>query len=275
MGLRVGTNTASIAVQRQSSLSQRELEKTIKQLSSGTRFAEAGIDAAGFAISEHLRGQISGQKAAKFNSENAISLVQVAEGSLNEQHNILIRLRELSVQSASDTYSDEERSYIDKEYQQLISEFDRIAQTTQLGSQKLLAGSDSREMEFHVGAFSDSENIVKFRPDANTTSSEMGLSRLNVMSKSEARESLKDLDKAISKVASVRASFGAFQARMESVTNNNSVQVENLTAAQSRLSDVDVAEVFSRMTKAQVMEQFQISVLAQANAAPNYVLRLL
>lgn len=274
MGLRINTNLASISAQRQLGKTQRALEKTAKQLASGDRFSDLTEGAGDFAIAEHLRGQIKGQRAALSNSQNAISFVQIAEGGLNEQNNILIRMRELAVQSASDTFDDKDREFIDSEYQQLVQEIDRIAQTTQFGSSKLLAGN-SKTYEFQVGSYGTPQDVIKYTSDANTTASALDVSGTDVTDKYDSRDNLETIDEAITKIAGQRAKFGAIQSRLDSVVNNSQTQIENLEAAHSRIADTDIAEAASEFAKHQVMTQYQTAVLAQANQYPSYALRVL
>lgn len=274
MSLRINTNLASLSAQRNLAQSQRKLETVMKQLATGSRFADPSEGAGDHAVSEHLRAQVKGQKAARVNAENAIGFVQVAEGGLNEQNNILIRLREIAIQSASDTFSDTEREMMDLEFQQLITEVDRIAKTTQFGSTKLLAG-DSKQMEFQVGAYGTSNDVVKFSSNANTTSSALDVSGLSVSDKSDARDSLEYIDDALTTIASNRASFGAIQSRLQSVVGNSDIQIENLEGARSRIADTDFAGATSELFKQQALGQYQISILAQANQFPQSVLRLI
>lgn len=274
MPFRIGSNVASLTAQRYLDKAQRQSEKSLKALASGSRIANAGDDAAGFAISEILRGQISGTRQARFNATNATSLLQTAEGGLNEQNNILIRLRELAVYAASDTVGEEEREMLDKEYQQLTQEFDRISQTTNFGNKSLLTGS-GEEFQFHVGANNGESNIVKFKLDADTGSSEMGISGLNIEDKSNAREALEDLDGALLKIASVRSTFGAIQSRFQYVVDTLSSQGENLERARSAIVDVDVAEEVSKLTRANILQDIGTSVLAQANADGGRAIKLL
>ena len=274
MGLRINTNLGSIAAQRQLAKSSLDVERNMKQLASGDRFSDMTEGAGDFAIAEHLRGQIKGMRAAKMNAENATSFVQIAEGGLNEQNNILIRMRELAVQSASDTFSDKERDMMNMEFQQVKSELDRIAQTTQFGSHKLLAGED-KEYEFQVGAYKGEDNIIRYESSTNTTSSELGISGLDVSDKGDARDALSDIDDALDGIAKARANFGAVQSRLSSVVNNSDTQIENLEAAHSRIADTDFAQGVSEMFKNKALMQYQVAVLAQANQFPENVLRLL
>lgn len=274
MGLRINTNLGSIAAQRALAQSQRKVDSNMKQLASGSRFSVLNEGSGDFAIAERLRGQIAGTKAAKMNAENAISFAQIAEGGLNEQNNILIRMRELSVQAASDTFGDQEREMLNMEFEQLRDELDRIAQTTQFGSHKLLSG-ESKSYEFQVGAFAGKENIINYKSKTDTTASGLGVSGLSVEDRSDARDALEDIDEALTTLAQARSNFGAIQSRLESVSNNSSVQIENLSAAHSRIADTDYAQAASEMFKNQALQQYQIAVLAQANQFPQNVLRLL
>lgn len=274
MGLRINTNLGSIAAQRQLSLSHREVERNMKQLASGDRFSDMTEGAGDFAIAEHLRGQARGMRAAQMNAENATSFVQIAEGGLNEQSNILIRMRELAVQSASDTFSDTERGMMDMEFTQLGQELDRIAQSTQFGSHRVLAG-DSKSYEFQVGSNKGEENIIRYESDTDTTASALSISGLSVSDKSDARDAMETIDEALTSVSKARANFGAVQSRLSSVVSFTGTQVENLEAAHSRIADTDFAEAVSEMTKHKALEQYQIAVLAQANQFPENVLRLL
>lgn len=274
MSLRIGSLTTPISINRNLSKTQREVESSMQALSSGSRYNKAGDDAATFAISEVLRGQAGGLSAAKQNADNAGSFIQVAEGGLQEQNNILIRLRELAIQSASDTVSDQEREYVEMEFTQLTAEFDRIAKTTNYGSTQLLVG-DSREMEFHVGPHGKAEDIIRYQMESDTTASTAGIDGLSVVDQDEARDTLEYLDEALTHVAKVRAEFGAMQSRLRIASDNLGVQHENVEEAHSRMADTDVAEEVSRLARNQIMQSAQVSVLTQANQQSMTALRLL
>ncbi len=274
MGLRINTNLASLAAQRQIGLSQRQVEGTMKSLASGNRFDNPNESAADHSISEHLRSQISGVRAGRMNAENAQSFIQVAEGGLSEQNNILIRMRELAVQSASDTFSNTERELLQSEFVQLQEEIDRIAQTTQFGSQKLLSG-DTRDYEFQVGAYKGDENVIRYKADADTRASALGVDSLGVSDRSDARDSIENLDEALTKIAMVRANFGAIDSRLSSTINHAGMQEEGLSAARSRIGDTNIAQAASDMYRNQAMQQYQISVLNEANRFPGNVIRLI
>ena len=273
MGLRINTNVPSLAAQRQLGVSQRKLDGAMKSLASGNRFDNTGESAADSSISEHLRGQIAGMKSARMNAENAQSFAQIAEGGLNEQNNLLIRMRELSVQAASDTYSDKEREFMNTEFAQLQQEIDRIAKTTTFGSNRMLAG-DSKSYEFQVGAYKGSENVITYKSEADTTISALGVDSADVSDKSDARDALESIDDALTMIASARAGFGSIQSRLDSTINNAGVQIENLEAARSRIGDTDVATAVSDMYKQQALQQYQISDLNEANRFPSSIIKL-
>jgi flagellin len=275
MGLRINTNVASISAQRVLTKQQARLEHAQQALASGSRIVKAADDAAGQAISENIRGQLAGTKMARNNAYNAQSLIQVSEGGLNEISNILIRLRELGVQAASDTVSDVERSFLDKEAQQLRDESERIAQSTRFGNKQLLAG-EGEELEYHVGPFADpDQNVVRYKITADATNSTLGIDSVSVSDKDGARETLASVDEALIKIGEMRADFGAVQSRLQMTTSNLDIQYENMSAAKARISDADIAYESAEMTSAQVLQQASIAVLAQANQNGASALRLI
>jgi len=274
MGLRIQTNMGSISAQRVLSVQQKRTEHATAALASGSRIVRAADDAAGLAISENIRGQVRGIAQARNNAFNATSAIQVSEGGLNEVSNILIRLRELGVQAASDHIGERERGFLNLEATQLVQEADRIARTTVFGDKRLLDGSGGA-MEFQVGAFAGDENIIKYDLSADATASELGIEGLEVGTKGDARSALKTVDDALVKVSSLRANFGAVQSRLDSTVSNLDIQFENLTAAKSRISDTDIAKESSEMMSANVLQQAAVSVLAQANQTPAVALKLL
>lgn len=274
MGLRIQTNMGSISAQRVLSVQQKRAEHATAALASGSRIVRAADDAAGLAISENIRGQTRGIAQARNNAFNAVSAIQVSEGGLNEISNILIRLRELGVQAASDHIGERERGFLNLEATQLVEEADRIAKTTVFGDKKLLDGSGGR-MEFQVGAFGNKDNIISYDLNSNATASELGIDGLTVDTKGDARAALGTVDEALVKVSSMRANFGAVQSRLDSTVSNLDIQFENLTAANSRIRDTDVAKESSEMMSANVLQQAAVSVLAQANQTPAVALKLL
>ena len=274
MGLRIQTNMAAISAQKVLGMQQKKAEHASQALASGNRIVRAGDDAAGLAISENIKSQVRGMQMARMNAFNAVSSIQVSEGGLNEISNILTRLRELGIQAASDNVGDRERAFLDIEAKNIIDEADRIAKTTVFGDKKLLDGSGGT-MEYHVGVGGGEENVIKFSLSTDARADELGIAGLSVESKDDARSLLKTVDEAAAKVGAMRANFGAIQNRLESTTNNLDVQVENLSAAKSRISDTDVASESSNLASAQVLQNAAVSVLAQANQFPAVALKLL
>lgn len=274
MGLRISTNTASINAQRQLSTQQKRNSHALAALSSGSRIVNAADDAAGLAISENIKGQTKGIGMARQNAFNAISLVQVSEGGLSEINNILIRLRELGVQAASDNVGDTEREFLNTEARQLIDESNRIAKTTRFGNKKLLDGS-GEELEFHVGPFGDDDNIIRYNYSADATTSSLGISGLDISDKGGARDTLEAVDDALIKIGKMRADFGAVQSRLSTTVSNLDIQYENLSAANSRIRDADIAFETSEMAASNILQQAAVSVLTQANQQPNSALRLI
>lgn len=275
MGLRINTNLASIAAQRTLTKQQHRLEHAQTALASGSRIVNAADDAAGLAISENIRGQLSGIKMARNNAYNAQSLIQVSEGGLNEINNILIRLRELGVQGASDTVSDIERGFLDQEAQQLIQEADRIAKSTRFGNKALLDGS-GEELEYHVGPYANTEeNVIRYKIKADATAGNLGIASIGVGDKRDARRTLEAVDEALIKVGNLRADFGAVQSRLQITTSNLDIQNENLSAARSRIADADIAHEAAEMTSANILQTASIAVLANANQNGAAALRLL
>lgn len=276
MGLRINTNTASLNAQKNLLGTKLGLDKSLERLSSGYRINRAGDDAAGLAISENLRAQIRGLKQASRNAQDGVSLVQVAEGSLNEISSILIRLRELSVQAASDTIGPVERQFLNVEYDQLVSEIDRIADGTEFNGTQLLSGTGSI-LDFQVGTRND-PNIDRLSFDASkadANSAALGVNLTSVADKASAQNTLAAIDQAIVSVSAMRADFGAIQNRLQSTISNLSVSVENMSAANSRIRDVDVAEETAELTRNNILLNAGTSVLAQANQTAQTALGLL
>lgn len=276
MGLRVNTNVAALNAQRNLMGTKLHLDKSMEKLSSGYRINRAGDDAAGLAISENLKAQIRGLKQATRNAQDGISLVQVAEGGLNEISAIMIRLRELAVQSASDTIGPVERQFLNVEYDQLVSEVDRIADGTEFNGNSLLNGTGAI-LDFQVGTRNDPaiDRISFDASKADSNAAALGINLTSVADKASAQNSLSAIDSAIVSVSAMRADFGAIQNRLQSTINNQAVSVENLSAANSRIRDVDVAEESAELVRNNVLMQAGTSVLAQANQSSNAALALL
>lgn len=274
MSLRINSNVASITAQRYLNKNQRQVEDSFKALASGTRLSTPQNDAAGFAISELLRAQVSGAGQSINNARTAQALIQTAEGGLNEQNNILVRMRELAVNAASDTIGDQEREFVDEEFQMLISEFDRIAKSTQFGTKELLTGS-GEEFSFQVGPNKGDENVIEFTLENDTQSDSVGIDGLGIGDQDDALDSLAEIDDAVMMVAGARAKLGAVQSRFQYATDNLEVQKQNIEEARSIMADVDVAEETSKLARAQVLQEAGMAVLIQANSYPKKLLQLI
>ena len=276
MGLRVTTNLSSITAQRSMASSQREIQKSFAQLSSGSRITKSSDDAAGLSISENLKSTIRGYGQAQRNANDGISMVQVSEGGLSEISNILTRMRELGVQASSDTVGDTERGFIDKEVQQIKNEMQRIAKTTKWGNQCLLDGSGSEyvfQININNDDFNDRVAFDASQQDANIST--LGVDGFDFSTKDGAREALEVLETAQKTVNGYRANLGAIQNRMISTSDNLGVAIENMSAANSRIRDTDVAQSSAELARNNVLQQASVGVLAQANQSPNMALRLL
>ncbi|MNJ93267.1 Flagellin [compost metagenome] len=276
MGLRIGTNVAALNAQKNLYSTQLNANRSMARLASGMRINQAADDAAGLAISENLKGQIRGMRQANRNANDGISLVQVAEGSLNEVSNMLIRLRELGVQASSDTIGDTERKFLDVEYQQLKSEIQRITESTVYNGYELLNGTGGM-IDIQVGVNNDAfRDRISFNSGAANSSLEaLGLVAESVATKEGAQLSLNVIDQASTQVNAIRANFGALQNRLVSTSNNLLVADENLSAANSRIRDTDVAAETSEMTRNNILLQAGVSVLGQANQSQQLALKLL
>lgn len=275
MGLRINTNIASQEVQKNLRASGAQQELEFAKLSSGKRITKSADDAAGLAISKKLEAETRGLKVASRNANDAISMVQVAEGGLNESSSILTRLRELSVQASSDTIGDTERGYLSLEYEQLVQEADRISKTTNFNGRSLLQG-EGDVVQFQIGTQSSDDHRIEFNPaNADASAETLGIGGTNLRSKSDAQGNLKILDSAIEKVSGYRASFGAIQSRLQSSINNLDISIVNQEAARSRIEDVDVAESTAKLASSQIKNAAGMATLAQANALGGGALRLI
>jgi flagellin len=276
MGMRINTNVPSLSAQRTLSSNKGKLNDNLRKLSSGERITRAADDAAGLAISENLKAQIRGYRQAKRNANDAISLIQVAEGGLNEISNIVIRLRELSVQAASDTVGETERGFSDIEFQKLKDEIDRISRGSNFNGVKLLDGSGGI-MEFQVGINNDPtlDRLYYDGNFANATLASLGLTAESIQTKEGAQSVLKKLDDSLVQINGMRSNLGAMQNRLSSAVNSLSIADENMSAAKSRIRDVDVAEESAAMAKNNILVQAGVSVLSQANQSTNAALKLI
>ncbi len=284
MSLSIATNVASLNAQRNLSVSQGQLAKSMQRLSSGLRINGASDDAAGLAISENMRGQIRSMNQATKNANDGVSLIQTAEGSLNETSAILVRMRELATQSATGTVGSTERGYIQGEMNKLSSEIDRISNSTEFNGQKLLngtlsGGSGSQKvntMTFQIGARNTTSNdVIDLNIKQADTKTLTGSATVNVSDQTSAQKALDTLDAAIISISSERSNLGATQNRLQSTINNLQVAVENTSASESRIRDVDVAAETATMTRNNILTQAGTAILSQANQAPQAALSLL
>ena len=277
MGLRVNTNIGSLNAQRHLYNTTMSFQKSMERLSSGQRINRSGDDAAGLAISESLKSDIRALQQASRNAADGISLVQVAEGSLDEVNNILLRLRELSEQSATETLGAEERTYLDSEFQELLTEIDRISSTAEFNGIFLLDGS-SGLLDVQIGIGTDpTTSAVTLDMTGAIDTAVLGLAGIDIQGAdgTNGRTALGLVAAATAGVSSMRAGFGAAQNRLETSIRNIGMTVENLSAANSRIRDVDVALETSNMTSLQILQQAGVSILSQANMTSQLALNLL
>lgn len=295
MGMRIRTNVASLVSQRFMNENSSENMKSLERLSSGYRINRSADDAAGLAVSESIRAKTRGLNVAKRNANDAVSMIQIAEGSMNEMNDILIRLRELTVQASSDTIGNNERGYLNREYTQLVQEMDRIVKTTEFNNIKLFQQPDSDEPSQFVIQVGTNYSLPEENQDTISinleglrftsedlgfaTGNEIGPQTVDEIEDSPSRDDiamkLTTIDNAINKMASERATLGSVQSRLTSSMRNIASSVENLETAKSRIRDVDFASETSNLSQTQVMLSSNTAVLAQANARPEMALQLL
>ena len=277
MGLRIRTNIASISVQKNLRTADAKTADSYSKLSSGKRITKSADDAAGLGIAKKMEAEVKGLRMAQRNAGAGISMIQVAEGGLDESTNILTRMRELSIQAASDPVGEKERGYLDLEYGQLLEEVDRISKTTSFSGQPLLTGeNESGVMEFHVGAYAGEDNKISFDTElTNATVEGLAIDGTNINSKEDASDNLNKLDDAIDKVSGFRANFGSIQSRLQSTIANLDTSVTNTEAARSQIEDVDVAAETAKLASNNVMKSAGTAALSQANNLPNAALRLI
>ena len=267
MGLRINTNVPALIAQRNLRTNRGNLDRNLERLSTGSRINHAGDDAAGLAVSEILRAQTRGLGQAERNAQDGVSVIQIAEGGLSEISNILIRMRELGVQASSDTIGQDERKFLNIEFQQLQEEINRISNSTEYNHIPLLNGS-AGAFDVQVGTRNNPE-IDRIRlfdlntADVNTVA--LGLNLASMGDKLSAQSSLAAIDAALGSVTSVRAQFGAMQNRLQSVINTIMVSKENIITATSRIKDMDMAEEMTELTKNNILMQSGVAVLSQAN----------
>lgn len=276
MSMRVNTNTSAINAMKNMYSNNRNIDSSFEKLSSGSRINKAADDAAGLAISENLKAQIRSASQAMRNANDGVSLVQTAEGGLNEMSNIVIRLRELGIQAASDTVGETERGFINTEVQALKDEMERISQSTKWGKTNLLDGS-TPTFDFQVGLNNSAESDrISFNSAGNVaTLNSLGIKGIDFSTKEGASDALEGLDTAQTEVNRIRSNLGALQNRLVSTINNLGNQHENLSAANSRIRDADVAEASADLTRNQILMQANTATLANANQKNQLALKLI
>lgn len=276
-GISIQTNVGALRAQNALARNQLGLQTSLARLSSGFRINSAADDAAGLGISENLRADIRSLSQAVRNANDGMSVVSTAEGAMNEVSNILVRMRELAVQGASDSVGSTERGYLNQEFGQLKSEVDRIVATTEYNGQKLVDGTISATgLDFQVGSANNANSRLTVTiGDVGVTSLGLGATSSGVDTKAKAQAMMSTIDTAITSLSTQRAKLGAYSNRLQATINNLNVSVENLTAANSRIRDVDVASETASFARSQVLMQAGVSMLAQANSAPMTALRLL
>jgi flagellin len=273
MGLRINTNVASLNAQRNLVNTTNQLGRSLARLSSGLRIVRAADDAAGLAISERFRAEIRSLGQAQRNALDGVSFLQIAEGALDETSGNLVRLRELAIQAANGTLGDEERATLNSEFQDLVAEISRVAQVTEFNGTQIL-NNTSTTLTFQIGANNTSNDRITVSA-VDATAAGIGVSALSISSVSGAQGALSALDSAINTIASLRGTFGTVQNRLESAIRSLGVSIENTSAAESRIRDVDVASETAILTRNQVLQQAGIAVLAQANVSTQSALSLL
>ncbi len=283
--MRINHNISAMITQSARNASNAGLGKSLEKLSTGLRINRASDDAAGLSVSEHLRTQVKGMGRAKANAQDGIALLQIAEGAANEMSGILQRMRELSVQSANDTLTSTDRSYLDQEFSSLVNEIDRISVSTQYNGQTLVAGgtssfggTGSASSVLHIGA-NDQAGVDNLTVSVDSlTAGALSLTgtgnTTSVSSQSAAMTAIGTIDTAIQSVNNMRSDVGAYVNRLEHAINNLNNQEFNTQDAESRIRDVDFAEQSTQFTKQQILSQSSTSMLAQANSVPQGVLGL-
>jgi flagellin len=275
LALSIATNVESLRANRELADTARTHTRTLQRLSSGDRITSAGDDAASLSISEKLKGSIRSYQAAQRNSQDGISIVQTAEGGMQETQNMLVRLRELSMQSASDTLGDDERGFVNAEFQHLKDEIKHIANNTVYDGQHLLNGT-GQTRDFQIGIDHDASSTLSFNSEtANILPSALGIMNSDISTKDGARNGLAEIDAAISHVSGNRATLGGIQSQLSSHLHNIDTHKTNLTETNSRLRDTDFSTDSSKEVSERIRQEAGTAVLAQTNDMPKAVVRLL
>ena len=292
MGMRIKTNTISQMAQRHLSQNYKQMSGTMERLSSGQRINRSSDDSAGLSVAQSMKAKVKGMMQARRNANDAVSMLQVAEGGMNEMTNIMVRMRELTVQASTDTVGAEERRYLNREFTELASELDRIAATAEFNGNKFFIetpGVDRSSFTIQVGPngtpVERNEDTISINLQGlRFSSTDLGLGRGAEIgpqgdtaspSRDMIAAKLSTVDKALDRVAKERATLGALQSRIDSTINNLGISIENLTESRSRIIETDYAEETAHLTHENILTQAGLSVLAQANQHPTMALKLL
>ncbi len=275
MALTILNNLASLNTKRHLEESSDKYAQAAERIATGKRINKSGDDAAGLSISTHIEGQVRSIQQARRNAQDALSLMQVAEGGMNDVNNMVVRLRELSMQAASDNVGDQEREMIQFEVEQIKQEIDRLSEATKFFDTSLLNGK-GRNFVFQIGPDNNENNRLEYDASKlNLSLSSLGLSGIDLSDIDSARSALTNIDESIKKIAEPRAQLGALQTRLNSISSSLSVYEENMTSARSRIVDADLAKETADAVKAQVLQKAGVAILSQTNMTPALALKLL
>lgn len=274
MPISLATNLPAVKVRGHLDRVGENFSKSIERVASGKRIIRSGDDAAGLSISNSLEAKIRSIQQARRNASEAMSLIQVAEGGMNEVSNLVVRLRELAVQAASDTVGEREREMLQLEAVQIREEVDRLAEATRYFDTQLLNGT-SKNFNFQIGIENTIYDRIQYdSSEVDLRSGALGVDGINLADKDGAADSLSVVDEAFKRMGTPRSKLGALQLRMTSIQNNLSTYEESLTAANSRILDADIARETTNVVQSQILQKAGMAVLAQANAAPMHIMKL-
>ncbi len=272
--MRIKTNIASQIIRHHLAKNEREAQNIFEELSSGKRLNRAATDSARLSISKHMEAITKSMRQAQRNANDGISFVQTAEGGLSEVSNMLIRMRELTIQASSDTIGDSERNMLQKEYGQLLEEIDRISEATKFNN--TITNTSNESLEFHIGAFNTEEDTIVFETgDIDSSTDGLGITTTSVSSKDDALDSIANIDDAITSLSEQRANLGAMQSRLQSAVNNLDVSIINHNEARSKIEDTDIAHKTAQLASNRLVNHSAIATLAQANIDPQKANRLI
>jgi len=277
MALRINTNVTAINVQRNLTITNRNLSKSLERLSTGYRINRSADDAAGFAVANSFKAKISALRVAYQNATESNSMLQVADGAFHEIEGILVRMKELATQAAGDQITNDERNLLQTEFSELQSELDRIAQTSKYNGVNLIystATGTSATLTFQIGAQNVAYDQLRVEIDAVSTAA-LGVDDIGISSLASAQSAMNAIDTALTNVNKYVSKVGAYQNRLQHTMDNLNIMIENYSASESAIRDADMAYEVTQFTKNQILQQSGMAMLAQANAAPQQILQLL